>query len=1118
MLTVYPSNRLEDLAQLLIAVLDQTQGPVLAAQQIIVESKGMQHWLQMQLAASRGIAMNLRFPMPARFIWETVREMLGAEQVPSESPFSEAIMTWRIDRLLANPVFFQAEHTDQVNQYWGAETPQPDRLKRYQLAAKLASVFEQYVLYRPDWIEAWDAGGTIKETLVDGIGLESLDPKVEAWQRHLWQCLVADTDCDHPVQLQKKALQSLATHFRRLPEHIFLFGINTLPESSLYFFKRLAQYRHVHLFHLNPCVEFWGDLQSDKALARQMREAQWDAWIAPEDEQLRNPLLANLGQQGKEFFNSVQDTDHFEISAFDLVQPSDKSEAGTELLKHLQRDILTLRNAVEDASGGSPAEPIVDDSMAVVSCHNSLREIQALHDYLLHQFNQDNSLKPQDIVVMCPEIEDYAPYIEAVFRSATENQKPDAPPRLPCSIADRIVMNEEPLISAFLDVLQLPDSRFEVSKILDFLRVPALQEKFGFAAAELETLEWWLQQACIHWGLDGTHKSHLSGVPESNQVFTWRWGLERLLLGFAHGDHETIFSEKLLLPHVEGQNGVLLGRILHLLDQLQYHTRELTQTRTVAQWQRYLMDLKWTLFSPTEEEFAANMLIEDVISRLAETCTAAHYDDPIEFAVIRYYLQNHFSQPDSGNHFMTGQVTFCSMVPMRSIPFKIIAILGLNDGQFPRQNKPNSFDLMAALPRRRGDRSRRADDRYLFLETLISARSRLYLSFQGRHVRNNEERQPSLVLKELLHYLDMGYGWTEQAIRQQPLHPYSEAVFSGTSPGFDRHWLRLHQPLRERQNSIRLDPMDIPREPLDLEVLVSFLNDPLKAFAQTRLGLFLTESDQAIDDAEPFAMNTLTEYQIRERLIDHALAQTDTGQVLQRYLLSGELPDSPLSARRLETLEGQAQDLASAILDMGQPQRTRLETSFAGLTVFGEIHWLPELRRVILFRPADRKPKDEIRLWLQHLLASIVLGADLTTVGYYGKESLTAIQVSPFAETDLSPEQTLQQIVQLWLQHGMSEPVALHGKLGQVLIAQHRNRKTYELPEPGQIQALISENEWVKSVPDTLEGDRYYNWFFGAEQTPSYTHFDWVLAIYYPMYQHLQKPVDIDQINRGPSA
>lgn len=914
MLALYPSNKLEHLSFLLTALLKQQPSHVFEADTILVESPGMQHWLSMSLAKQRGVAMNVSFPLPVRFMWDTARLILGDEAIPAQSPYRREVMVWRIDALLQDPAFIDADVAAPVRAYWsGRESQTAQAVQRLQLATALADVFEQYLLYRPDWLNAWEAGEQRQTPF-----------EMEAWQARLWRQLVA-REANHPANLHQRAVAALqqGQGVENLPERIVVFAINNMAPQLINFIDALSAHTDVHLFHLNPSVNYWGDAQSDRNRARALRQQGIESWL--HDDQ-GNPFLGNLGQQGRDFFNLLTALDTFEVSAFDVPEPESATQPKS-LLGAVQSGILAA------ASPQPVAWEENDTSVQIASAHNGLREVQLLHDNLLAWLDADRERRPSDIVVMCPAIENYAPLIDAVFhRVGTASPITTDPPRIPCSIADRSPLDAQPLVAAFISLLSLPDSRFGVVEILDYLRLDAMQRRFSLTSEDVELMTFWLEQAHVHWGLDAAHKQHITDNATDRQEFSWWWGLRRLLVGMACRDEAVINQDILTVPHVEGQNSVVLGKLIWVIDTLRRHAKELAAERTADQWHDYLNTLRETCFAPDPEQQDVWDSLAKATAQLQTHCEEAGYDATLALAQVRDILIRQFSSPDAGNHFMTGQVTFCSMLPMRSIPFRKVCILGLNDGEFPRQSVPMSIDLMAQSGHRLGDRSRRLEDRYLFLEALISARENLYLSYQGKSDKDNSERQPSLVLREFMHTLSEHYDVKLAAVHQNAaLHPFSRAGFAKPHVSYEQGWYRLSQAITESrsgQASPALPSLDIlSTDVISAEHAARWLDHPLSAFANRALGIYLDQAENTLENTEPFAESNLTRYQILHTLAAPASSDADKKSVVERARLSGELPLTPLTDSLLADWQAAATDLQTA---MGVHNAEPLELEWQG--------------------------------------------------------------------------------------------------------------------------------------------------------------------------------------------
>ena len=1116
-LMVYPANRLEDLAVLLNHVVklghQSDSAGVLSSAQVVVENPGMQHWVNTQLAKQDGIAMNINYPLPGKFVWQLARQLLGDEQVPQQPPYQREALVWRIDDVLASEAIFANDTFAQANRYWRSDASDlqsskpcaDDLLKRFGLASALADLFEQYILYRPDWLTLWQKKG------------QELH-----WQAQLW-AILCQQDGRHPIDIQRKLIQSLsqltAAQRQALPQQICLFALNTMAPSTLEVFSALAAHTQVHVFHLNPCAEYWGHIQSEKAIAA----THLKHWLAQQDDDVLvdggNPLLANLGSQGKEFFRLLQQQDSYNIDAFEEAEPV---LVGGDLstLQQVQHDILHL----EDAR--NHAQTKIDDSLVFTHGSSALRELQGLHDWLLGKFQQDPTLKPSDILVMCPQVEDYAAYVGAVFDTHGRQfeygfglQNAKQTPQLPCSIADRKPQDSEPLVAAFLQLLQLPDSRFQVSFILDLLRLPAIQRKFGIDPAELETIAVWLANACVHWGLDEHHKANTLGQASSSPTYSWAWGLKRLLLGFAQGDQTPHYQEQWLLADVEGDQAVLLGRLMQVLEQLQGHARLLNTPRTGSAWRGYLTVMIDEFFAEDQggerNEELAKECLSTAIGNLSMWVEQVDYSQTICLEVVRYSLSQKLSVASSSQAFITGKITFCSMVPMRSIPFKVVAMLGLNDGQYPRQSKPLDFDLMAQEERRVGDRSRRGDDRYLFLEALISARSCLYLSYQGADSKNNSPRQPSLVVSELMEYLQRGYGWSfnlqepSSQITQLPLHSFSEDSFRPQADAhtslqskvtFEASWLRALQaklPETDQALYVASTAIEAVNAPLKITIsaLVRFLENPGRMFTNHHLGLYLHDYALDLDDDEPFDSSKLVEYKLRQQMLDAVLSNDPKAceLVRQEYQLNGQLPDSHLGARSIDTSQDEAQALVDELhgVNYDQIQKHRVCVNVLGIIIEDEVALTgePSLQnsslKVVLSRPTKAKPKDRLTLWLTTLVSQVAFDQAVTGVSVHVEKNLH-IEGLDDAQAQLN------SIISLYL-IGLTKALPLDAELGLELLKVG--------PEDQEKRRSAWQKKWYHhkySLPFDFSSDPYRRWLWPT--TPSFD--DWheqFCEVYQPM-------------------
>ena len=1157
---------------------------------IVVQNAGMQHWLNLAIAKERGISMNMRYALPAQFLWKLIRSLASEDKVPDQSPYSREVLCWRIHALLALDSVVDDEDFSQATHYWRGEDSSKTsdntankeskhaQLKRYQLATQLADLYEQYLIFRPQWLDSWQQGN------FELIGLENIATSEHKWQGKLWRLLIEQLPYN-PVELLKDAIANIADKKDLIPPRISFFGLNTMAPMWLDFLNALSEHVEVHFFHLNPCFSYWGDIITDKQEVKEKyalnQLSKWSDGVSAEDSDeqsfVGNPLLANLGQQGREFISMLQDYSTFNVELFEQAnkaEPSNELAQTTSVLHQLQNDILSLSDARSDARNDEQNEASADkeklrttgqdDSIVITSCHSALREVQALHDYLLHQFNDDKSLTPKDILVMCPQIEEYAPYVNAVFTRGWQDIAGEVPP-LPCSIADRSAKDSDPLVAAFTELLTLPDSRFGVSQLLAFLRLPAMANNFAINTDDLAKITAWLEQATVHWGLDLSHKQALLG-PQANAAFTWQQGLSRLLRGFAFADSEQIYQEQLLLSNVEGSDGVLLGQLMLFIEQLHYFSENLQRSRSAIQWQSFLLEQLSHLFSRVDADNVSNenslMIIEQAIAGLVEHCHHAHFEDDISLSIVVDYLSQHFSQGDASKQFMVGQVTFCSMLPMRSIPFKVIAVLGLNDGQFPRQRQALGFDLMSLAKAKLGDRSRRGDDRYLFLEAIISARNSLYLSYQGRNIKNNNEKQPSLVVKELMEYLAQGYGWNFSAdepdssshgeeqqagIYQLAMQAFSADNYQGKWPSFDANWLALgqstviidkanHESSADRRTLLDNSPLVITEQnqnqiqkqeqaetvSLTCQQLIRFYQHPAKMFAQQQLNLYFDNDHSLLEDVEPFSVNHLQSYLLRQDLLNAALNNEASAEVLTRAQLSGKFPDLPTTATLFNDYQQDVQQFSDEIskLNCDNPEiiNCTVDLDVGGLKVSLASQLAVKHNLLVHYRSSSAKAKDKFTMYLQQLIVQVwqdqmianenmanevlVENSDLKklqqvteTIGLYFNTK--AQKVEQFTVANIADAKTkLLNLIKMFFK-GQQQALLLNGELAEKVFTKKRG----QLVEMTQARF---EGVWLGDMSTRGLADDYLSYFW--PECPQYEfHQADIDFIYQDLYQVVVK-------------
>lgn len=1065
-LAIIHGNRLESLRELLVYWMRSNPLGVLENETILVQSNGIAQWLQLALARAPddaeqpgcGIAAALDIQLPSAFLWQAYRAVLGADRVPKTSPYDKSRLAWRLLRLL--PGLIEQPECVQLQRFLADDLT---ARKEYQLAERLADLFDQYQVYRADWLSAWAEG---RDLLIDAQGQEQPLPEEQRWQPLLWRAIRADMDAAQlnlsRADLHQQfltACSQLTQRPRAVPRRVIIFGISALPQQFIEALSALARHTQVLLCVHNPCRHYWADIIDGKELLRSTRRRQ--ALKAGMPEQVSDadlhlhaqPLLAAWGKQGRDYIrllDQFDDTSQYRdwFQRIDLFDEADPDIDQLSLLNQIQQDILELEPLPEEPRAWHEG----DDSLTFQVAHSRQREVEILHDQMLQWFQDDPDLKPRDIIVMVPDVNQYAPHIRSVFGRLSRRD----PRFIPFTLNDQQNRGQAPLLIALELLLQLPQERFGISQLFDLLEVPALRERFGMAESDLPQLQHWIRESGIRWGLDSAQRAGLE-LPEGLEQNTWLFGLKRMLLGYIMGDEQT-FSGIEAYGEVGGLEAAQVGPLAELVAALLQLREHLLTPKPFTEWARVLTELLERFLLPVSDQDL--MLMERLTQRLQqwqEACTEAALERALPLEVVRDSWLDGIDDMSLSQRFLAGAVNIATLMPMRAIPFRRVCLLGMNDGDYPRVQPPMDFDLMVGRYRP-GDRSRREDDRYLFLEAMLSARDALYISWVGRSVCDNAEQPPSVLVAQLRDHIEQGWqtlnkaDLLEQLTTEHPLQPFSPRYFEQNPRLFTYagEWREVHEEVVPQEQG-SLPPLELP-ETLNLNTLQRFLRYPTQTFFTQRLGVWFETLEEIQEEHEPFRFDRLDQFRLGSELIDAGLkAESHEAGIqarLARWQRAGELPLGPYGARALREIISPAASTLRHLQQLQtdwQPQPEPLELQLRLKAVGKEImleDWVSGLYRhsdgdelaLILSSPQAISDKGAprwhrlVRAWLDHLAVS-ASGYSLTTF-LVGPD--TSARIRPLA-ADRARE-ILDEVLAYYLQ-ALEQPAPLACRTGLALLS-----------------------------------------------------------------------------------
>ncbi len=888
---------------------------------IVVQSQGMRRWVTLQLADSLGCAGSLALPFPAGFIHELAYRVLPSRPArAAEEAFSRDTLAWRVEALLRE-LPDDAVHAP-LTRYLGGN----DERARFGLAARIADRFDDYQLYRADLLAAWESGANTPGSMH------------AQWQAALWRRLCRDTGAE-PVHAGARLRQLVALLDgetpRGLPTRVTVFGISTLPPLFVHVLAALA--RHV------PVQVYTSTLTATTP----------------------HPLAAAFGGQGRAFIATLLTRGAVHTLLHDSLP------LPMTLLGELQRELE------EGAAGTSPLVlSAVDSSVRVHSAHGAMRQLEIIRDQLLDALQADTTLRPHDLLLLVPDAGAWAPLVDAVFGV----NEPGAP-RIPYRIADRPARGEDPATASFALLLALQGGRFTHSEVFELLNYGLVHEAAGLSEAQVDTLAKLTHAACARWGYDASARAAL-GLPAYEEA-SWRATLDRLLVGMTTGPQDDLVLD--VLPHSGHTAGdtAAIARLAQWIDNVAVLVQRFATVRPLGAWADLMQEAVTLLFGPPETRNSEAVSgVMQLVDQLRSQEVLAQYAGEVSFGVVRDWIDTQLENEGLGGGFLTGGMTVAALKPMRSLPFRVIGVAGLDEGVFPRRDRRAAFDMLDAEPRH-GDRDLRSDDRQLFLDLILAAGDRLILTYSGRAVSDNSPCAPSVVLDELLDHLDRrsAQQGREAVLLEHPLQPFSAQYF--TSVGDPRLFTYSAAHARTASASRQLRSRDLPfvAEPIvtavrsavsTFELTIADLTDCFcnasRYFCRHALGFTLWSSDEQAGDDELLIPDKLQQGSVRSRMLTAALrGDDDTARDLRRLQGSGQLPPGALG-KAWHTALQQPVNAALEKVPMSVAERTlAISVADADWRVSGALTGVRGNARYVVRAAAFYAPH-EIRAWVEHVV------------------------------------------------------------------------------------------------------------------------------------------------------
>ena len=1047
MFRLFQSNKLRNLAIAFCKNEPEVKDPFKSST-VITQSFELRYWLQLQITELKGISSNIDFQLPASFLWKLYKCLTPEIADLDRSPYEREIMVWRLMRILEKGPSSNQDIADYLD-------PEKKRnLRLYELSNELASLFDEYLMYRPDWVLAWESSKS---------GFAS---KEEEWQASMWQELREDLRGKsklHRAALHKLAMNKISQDAHLPWTKLSIFGISSMPPIQIETFRRLSEFMDVDIYFLNPCHEYWGDIISEAERARRSLKAIRNNASPVLQEsyfETGQPILASLGQLGRDYFELLNDVEN--LQTFDIFsEPNQKTDLG-----YVKNQIFNLSYSEENIFSEKHSRETVksDQSIQIHSCHSRTREIEVLKDQIFRALSKTEALQPKDILVAAPDIQLYAAIIKANFKN-----------EIPFSINSSALKENSSFFNSVIKLLSLPDSRITGQEIIEFLEVPSIARAHAINSDDLEKLAIWISDSGIRWELDGESKSKNWDLPPDDRN-TWRFGLDRLLMGVVMGENHGPWQE--IQPmEIPLEDASLLESLCRFMDHLDEFRKEIDNQYPIERWLEIIQELLGKFFDPKETEVMLERQLRAALEDLRLETSVAEFKDEISRETFLRVLKNKLEDQISISRSTSGGITFSNLLPMRGIPYRMICILGLNQGEFPRTENPNTFDLrLERKDIRKGDRSKNKDDRYIFLESILAAEEIFYVSYVGENANQNLSSAPSAIVSEWHEYLETIFE--EQKLVAHKLNPYDSKYFRGDeAQTFSSTWFNKKEEEEERHAPIKgsaLNGQALQQDHVNLSELKAFFGHSARFFLQKKLGVYYEREANIVLDTEPFEASSLDDYKIAEAALESLKQNESIEDLYSQTLHAGLIPSNALGETLLKKAIRRGEEIYSVIANEMRSKR-QIETAVA----IGPFNLQIDIQNVyqdaiIQARVGRLKDRQILQDWITHLAANLIEEIETKLVHRGDKDQIQTLTLQPIEAR--TAKKYLSVFIRVY-QKGIEAPVFFPPKQARTL---NRDLKNGKDQKPA-LDKLVAE--WTNEYSFSEGPDPYWNNLFDLTES-----------------------------------
>lgn len=973
------SHNPRELADRYIAIQSDTSQNPLKPDILLTQSLAIKQWLSLYVSSHTGIWANIMVMFPERFMEWLIRQC-GIMPEVTYDPWHRDSLTWRIMQSMD-----ALDENSLVHKYSATSS-----LHRYQLSQQLAMRFDDYQIFRPQWISEWKPDDT--------------------WQAKLWHTLVNEITQSHPgIPHRTERFRQLIDRITKdtpdiLPSRITLFGITSLIPLHQEIFTALSHTREVHYFMFNPSPRhYWFDTQPAESGIERARKQNLSYDDAHYDQGHR--LLSLWGKATAEVAVISGYLDTSEAGADESLlfdQPDDGTTLGL-----LQRGIINGEDIsrIPRATG--------DGSITIHSCHNQLREMQVVRDYLYQQFSAMPDLAPHEVAVALPNLNDYGDAIEAVFGGE----------KIPYHVAD--TQQDAPLLHYFQRLLQIITSRCTAEDFLELLESEPVLRRFSLTIEDTTMVRSWLAQNRTSWGISAEHRMRASGASiddddaarNAGTLSGLRYSLLMQYCMDGAGRNEWLYGT---LHGFERDTAGAMFTLLRELEELESYTEE---PRTADQWRVLLLPYV-TVWNNSDYDQELLHIMQS-LARIAGEVSIAGFEDRLPFETFRGALSIALDRYSARPLYRRGGVIFTEPLHLQMVPYRVICFAGMDEKSFAFADRKQSFDLMASQ-RKRGDRSGELEDREIFLQAVMTASDKFCITYSGLNETDGSDIPPSSVVRELMDFLHVapGESFTEDGIFfRHSLYPHRNVYITSDSlfPSYDSQQYSIALALREKkQHTPFLDFNGDETEEhtlvLSPDEFIGFFRKPMERYCGKFLQIRFRDDTEEIHTEELVELSGLSRYYLKKKLIDHQLTHVDAEIPHRQFRMEGLTPAGNWGYTLLQAQEREVMIFTERLKTHGipfEPLSRYMDISMGMVTIRGSLNVSPE-GKALRWHSGTLKASHLLSSWIEAILLTHSSGeaSESLCLGFNSATKTKPAEIEEYRFT-MSPEEASHSLTLL---------------------------------------------------------------------------------------------------------